>query len=99
MDMAKWYYVVGGTSTSGDRFSVPGAVCFTTLENNLGSEGYQAGFLDCQYVIEFAGAAVTSLSLSSSIVPPTDNRDTPRPKDEDASGYVRLARPLISIRK
>jgi len=101
LDFSKWYYVQGGSISGGDRLTVPCSLCFiTTLDTTGEPEASLCGFMDVSYVIEFAGASVTTLSSTSSVVLPTRNGDTPRPsKDDDASSYVRLARPLMSNRK
>jgi len=95
LDPQKWYYVVGGNATNGDRFTVPATLYYVSS----GADIAESGFLDVVYVIEFAGAATTSLTSTSSVLPNIPG--TPRPSQgfsgkEDSSGYVSIAKPLTS---
>jgi len=95
LDASKWYYVAGSTTSSGDRFEIPGTLYIVNQENNLGSEGTTAGYLDVLYVIEFAGAAVTALSLAAPPPPSVPTSTQPA----SPAGYVSIAKPLTSLRR
>jgi hypothetical protein len=82
LDREKWYYVV----SAGDRFSVPCELYYVITDN--GEPNGNIGFIDVQYVIEFAGAAVTSLTASSSVLPPGG--------PPSLGGYVNLSKALVS---
>jgi hypothetical protein len=94
LDKSKWYYTSTIVSAEDDRFTIPASLCFLLSNGATAGDGY--GFIDVQYVIEFAGAvltASTSLSATQSTVP-----GTPRLKDE-VPGYVSIAKPLLSFRR
>jgi hypothetical protein len=95
VDPDKWYYIVN----AGDRFSIPAELYYVITDN--GEPSGVIGFIDVQYIIEFAGAAVTSLTSLSSVS--SYDPDTPRPdpskgQEARASGYVSISRPT-SLRK
>lgn len=93
LDSSKWYYVQGSSATSGDRFTVPGSLIYTTSSTDTGDA---LGFIDVFYVIEFAGASVTVLTSSSSAVTPLLG---PRLVKQDASEFVQVARPLTGLKR
>lgn len=99
LDPQKWYYVAGGSSTGGDRFSVPACFYWIVTPDPAGEgEPPTLGFIDANYVVEFAGASISTLSVSSPV--PSIRPSTPRPSQEEtAGGYVKLVRPLMSARK
>jgi hypothetical protein len=99
LDSGKWYYV-SPASVFGqeDRFVSPGSL-ITLISDamGLGSANPVLGYIDCYYVIEFSGAAVTVLhSSSSSSVPP----HVPQPPGSSKSpvmDYVSVPRSLLGL--
>jgi hypothetical protein len=77
LDPDKWYYIVN----AGDRFSIPAELYYVITDN--GEPNGTIGFIDVQYVIEFAGAAVTSLTA-------TPSSSSQPPKADLASGYLSI---------
>jgi hypothetical protein len=102
LDLQKWYYIgtTNNTTTGADRFEAPATLYWLITDGNYSTAPTSVvGLIDVQYVIEFSGAAITTLSATlPSNVPPT-HPGTPRPSKDEVPGYVSIARPLMSIRK
>jgi len=102
LDRSKWYYVTPTQGLSEDRFSTQATVYYLITENAGGGEGPGLGFIDVQYVIEFSGATLTSLTSSSSLssyIPVTPRPLPSQGEDRAVPGYVSISRPLMNLRK